>query len=68
MTKLKTLWNDMDPARKRIVKPLVGALVGGALGYAYYATIGCSSGACPITSSPIVSTFWGALIGGTATT
>ena len=68
MTKIKDIWNDMDPAKKRVVKPLFGVLVGGVLGYTYYATIGCVSGACPITSSPYISTFWGALIGGTATT
>jgi hypothetical protein len=41
-------------------------MVGGALGYAYYALVGCSSGACPITSNPWISTFWGATIGGFA--
>jgi len=68
MTRLKNWWTDMHPSRKRVVKPLIGVVVGGVLGYTYYATIGCSTGACPITSSPVVSTFWGALIGGTATT
>jgi hypothetical protein len=57
----------MDETKKRIVKPLIGAAVGAVLGYTYYATVGCATGACPITSNPLISTFWGALIGGTAT-
>ncbi len=36
---------------------------GGALGFAYYKFIGCSSGACPITSNPWISTLYGALMG-----
>lgn len=37
---------------------------GAALGFAYYYFIGCSSGTCPITSSPWISTGYGAMIGG----
>jgi hypothetical protein len=36
---------------------------GGAAGYAYYRFVGCSSGVCPITSNPIVSTIYGAFMG-----
>jgi hypothetical protein len=36
---------------------------GGALGFAYYKLVGCSTGACPITSNPWISTLYGALIG-----
>jgi hypothetical protein len=36
---------------------------GGALGFAYYKFVGCSSGACPITSNPWLSTLYGALVG-----
>ncbi|MDL2257194.1 hypothetical protein LJC06_03195 [Bacteroidales bacterium OttesenSCG-928-I14] len=42
---------------------LVGILLGGAGGYLYWRYIGCSTGACPITSSPIMSTLYGMLIG-----
>lgn len=34
-----------------------------ALGYLYYALVGCSSGVCPIRSSPFLSTGYGAVIG-----
>ncbi|HCV43251.1 MAG TPA: hypothetical protein DGH68_07180 [Bacteroidetes bacterium] len=39
-------------------------IVGGAAGFAYYHFIGCASGTCPITSSPYISTVYGALVGG----
>lgn len=38
-------------------------VVGAVLGYAYYRFIGCSSGVCPITSNPFISTGYGALLG-----
>ncbi len=42
---------------------LIGVLLGGTLGFAYYKIVGCPSGTCPITSNPFVSTIWGAVIG-----
>ncbi len=35
----------------------------GFLGYLYHLWVGCGSGACPITSSPFISTGYGAIIG-----
>lgn len=46
-----------------ILKLVIGALVGGGLGFAYYKFIGCSSGACPLTSHPIISTLYGSIVG-----
>ena len=43
---------------------LVGGIVGGIGGYLYWRYAGCSTGTCPITSSPIMSTIWGMLMGG----
>ena len=43
---------------------LMGAVIGGAAGYAYYFYIGCTSGTCSITSSPVMSVIWGAVMGG----
>jgi hypothetical protein len=43
---------------------LLGIILGAIGGYAYYYFIGCSTGTCPITSNPIISTGYGALLGG----
>jgi uncharacterized membrane protein YeaQ/YmgE (transglycosylase-associated protein family) len=42
---------------------LIGALVGAIAGYIYWQQIGCSSGTCMITSKPINSTLYGAIMG-----
>ena len=42
---------------------LAGALVGAIAGYLYWHEIGCSSGTCRITSKPVNSTIYGALMG-----
>ena len=49
-----------------IARLVIGAVVGGLLGYGVYRFIGCSTGTCPITSNPWVSTVFGMLIGGLA--
>lgn len=43
---------------------LIGIAVGAVAGYLYYHFIGCASGTCAITSKPINSTVYGALMGG----
>ena len=43
---------------------ILGVIVGILVGFLYWHFIGCSSGTCPLTSSPIKSTFFGAVIGG----
>ena len=42
---------------------LLGVLLGGILGYAYYHFIGCNSGSCAITSKPFNSSVYGMLMG-----
>lgn len=42
----------------------IGILTGGVAGFLYWRFVGCSSGSCPITSSPVMSSIWGAAIGG----
>ena len=42
----------------------LGILVGAIAGYAYYYFIGCASGTCAITSRPLNSTLYGAMMGG----
>ncbi len=43
---------------------LIGILLGLVGGYLYYHFVGCASGTCPITSKPLNSTLYGALLGG----
>lgn len=53
--------------KKVIIKylpTLAGILLGGIGGYLYWGYVGCESGTCPITSSPINSSIWGMLMGG----
>ncbi|MDD4922275.1 MAG: DUF6132 family protein [Bacteroidales bacterium] len=45
------------------LKPLIAVVAGGGLGFLYYYFIGCTSGHCAITSSPIGSIIMGALLG-----
>jgi hypothetical protein len=49
---------------KKHNRTILGVIIGGALGYAYYYFIGCSNGTCAITSNPINSTLYGTLMGG----
>ena len=43
-----------------VLKTLLGAVVGAAIGYAMYRFVGCKTGACPITASPWTSMLvWG---------
>jgi hypothetical protein len=42
---------------------IIGAVAGGLVGFAIYRFIGCSSGTCPITSNPWISTGFGIVIG-----
>jgi uncharacterized membrane protein YpjA len=42
---------------------LVGAFVGAIAGYIYYKQIGCSTGTCMITSKPLNSTVYFAVMG-----
>ncbi len=41
---------------------IVFSVIGAILGYIYYAKVGCISGTCAITSSPINSTIYGAIL------
>lgn len=43
---------------------IIGILMGAFAGFAYYYFVGCASGTCSITSRPINSTMYGALLGG----
>jgi len=47
---------------KKVVKIFLPIMIGALGGYLYYYFIGCNNG-CAITSSPINSTAYGAVIG-----
>jgi high-affinity Fe2+/Pb2+ permease len=47
-----------------IMRAIIGVVVGGLMGYALYRFVGCSSGTCPITYNPWVSTIFGMVVGG----
>ena len=48
----------------RVVLLTVGILIGSVAGLLYWKFIGCESGSCPISSSPYISTLYGAILGG----
>ncbi|MFA6152292.1 MAG: DUF6132 family protein [Chitinophagaceae bacterium] len=43
---------------------ITGAALGSIFGFLYYYYIGCKTGACMITSKPLNSTLYGAVLGG----
>lgn len=49
---------------KENVPMLSGLIVGAVGGFLYWKFIGCISGSCMITSSPVMSSLWGAIVGG----
>jgi len=42
---------------------IIGVAIGAIGGYLYYYFIGCASGTCAITSKPLNSTLYGAVMG-----
>lgn len=42
---------------------IIGSVVGAVAGYLYWQKIGCSSGTCAITSKPVNSILFGAIMG-----
>jgi F0F1-type ATP synthase assembly protein I len=48
---------------KKQQRNLIGIVIGAIAGWLYWHFVGCSSGTCSITSKPINSTLYGALMG-----
>lgn len=46
-----------------IARIILGAVIGGLAGYGLYRFVGCSTGTCPLTSNPWISTFLGVITG-----
>ena len=49
---------------KKYQLTIIGVFIGAIGGYLYYHFVGCTSGTCAITSKPLNSTLYGALMGG----
>ncbi len=47
-----------------IIRIVIGVIVGGSLGFGWYKLVGCSTGACPLTSHPVITMIYGAVVGG----
>lgn len=45
---------------------IAGAILGAAAGWMYWNFVGCASGSCAITSSPVNSTIYGLVMGALA--
>jgi F0F1-type ATP synthase assembly protein I len=48
---------------KKYQRNLIGIVIGAIAGWLYWHFVGCSSGTCAITSKPINSSLYGALMG-----
>lgn len=48
----------------KYLKWIIAIAIGAAVGFAYWYFIGCNTGSCAITSSPVNSSIYGALMGG----
>jgi hypothetical protein len=48
---------------KKYKLEVIGAIFGAIAGWCYWYFVGCASGTCAITSSPVNSTLYGALMG-----
>lgn len=55
---------NMKSLIKKYKIMIIGVVAGIIGGYLYWYFIGCSSGICPLTSSPIKSSIFGAVMGG----
>lgn len=45
------------------IRVIIGVILGAVIGFGVYRLVGCSTGACPLTSNPWVSTILGAVMG-----
>lgn len=55
--------NRLMPLLLKYKMTIIGAIIGGIAGYMYYHFVGCASGTCAITSKPLNSTLYGAMMG-----
>jgi len=46
-----------------VIRVGLGLVVGGVLGYGWHRLVGCSTGACPLTATPVRGISYGAVMG-----
>lgn len=49
----------MNPVLRTALSIAIGAI----LGYGYYRLVGCRTGACPLTATPLRATLYGSTLG-----
>jgi hypothetical protein len=54
---------ELERKRSMILRIVIGIVVGGGLGFGWYKLVGCSTGTCPLTSNPFISTLYGGVVG-----
>jgi hypothetical protein len=47
-----------------ILRIVIGIIIGGGLGFGWYMLVGCPTGTCPLTSNPVITIIYGAVLGG----
>ena len=53
----------MPAVKATAIRLAIGLLAGGALGYGWHRLVGCSTGACPLTATPLRGISYGAFMG-----
>ncbi len=46
-----------------LLRIILGLAIGGTLGYAYQRLVGCRTGTCPLTATPLRAIAYGAVMG-----
>lgn len=67
MMEMSTKKYKADGKRLMILRVLIGAGAGAVVGFGWSRLVrsaGCRTGACPLTSHPVVSTLYGMVVGG----
>nr|WP_306672440.1 DUF6132 family protein [Geothrix fuzhouensis] len=51
------------PVKATALRIALGLVIGGALGYGWHRLVGCSTGTCPLTATPLRGISYGAVLG-----
>ena len=46
-----------------LIRVAIGLVVGGLLGYGWHRLVGCTTGSCPLTATPLRGISYGAFLG-----